>query len=236
MTSPEAIAHVAQGQQAHEQGRQNLAGIAAATPGADPRINVPRTDEMAMATFNQLNTDRRTRQRQAFPLSDHLLALIFVSLADLRQDQRNTLTSIMTHRGRTLDQYHLTELRDLFLEMLCTNKTAADNPMVQPSAIGQRRSFLLLEEGETDGTDGLWAEGEEDGAEGLLDALGDVFWTYHDAAFAWYQRRFQDRQTRRGKGKGKRQGRGKCRGGRRFFRPRRERKKEKEEGKAALTW
>ena len=87
----------------------------------------------------------------AFPLGDNLSALICVSLADLTQDQRNTLTSIMTHRGRTLDQYNITELRDIFLEMFRTTKTSVDNPMIQPSAIGQRRPFLVLEEGEPEG-------------------------------------------------------------------------------------
>ena len=155
-----------------------------------------------------------------FPLRDNLLALIFVSLADLTQDQRNTLTSIMTHRGRTLDQYNVQELRDLFLGMFCTTKTAVNNPMMQPSGIGQRRSFLVPEEGELEETDGYWVEDDEDGAEGFLDALEDVFWVYDDADYTWYQRRFQGRQTRRGKGKGRRKGKGKGRGGRRFFRSR----------------
>jgi len=132
---------------------------------------------MALAAFVELNAERRAQQRMAVPLGDNLSALIFVSLADLTQDQRNTLTSIMTHRGRTLDQYNVQELRDLFLEMFCTTRTAADNPMMQPSGIGhgQRRSFLVLEEGELEGTDGYWAEGDEDGAEGFVDALEDVF-------------------------------------------------------------
>ena len=100
-----------------------------------------------MAAFRQLNIDRRTQQRLAFPFGDNLSALIVESLADLTQEQRNTLTSIMTHRGRTLDQYSVQELRDLFWEMFCTTKTAVDNPMMQPSGIGQRRTFLVLEEG-----------------------------------------------------------------------------------------
>ena len=124
----------------------------------------------------------------------------------------------MTHRGRTLDQYNVQELRDLFLEMFCTTQTAVDDPMMQPSGIGQRRSFLVLDEGECEGTDGYWAEDDEDGAEGFLDALEDVLWVYDDADYTWYQRRFQGRQTRRGKGKGTRKGKG--RGGRRFFRSR----------------
>ena len=124
---------------------------------------------------DSINEHRRQVQRQAFPLGENLLALIFVSLADLTQDQRNTLTSIMTHHGRTLDQYNIQELRDLFLEMFRTTKTAVDNPMMQPSGMAQRRSFLVLDEGELEGTDGYWAEDDEDGAEGFLDALEDVF-------------------------------------------------------------
>ena len=105
----------------------------------------------------------------------------------------------MTHRGRTLDQYNVQELRDLFLEMFCTTKTAVDNPLMQPSGIRQRRSFLILEEGELEGTDGYWAEDDEDGAEGFLDALEDVFWVCDDAEFTWYQRRFQGKAKAKGK-------------------------------------
>ena len=94
--------------------------------------------------------------------------------------------------------------------MLCATRTAVDNPMMQPSGIGQRRSFLVLEEGELEGTGGYWAEDDEDGAEGILDALEDVFWVYDDAEFKWYQRRFQGRQTRRGKRKGRRKGKEKA--------------------------
>ena len=174
-TSPEAIAHVARCRLEHEARQAELAGIAAATPGQEQHVNVPWTDEHALAAFRQLNTDRMTQQRLAFPLGDNLSALIFVSLAGLTQEQRNTLASIMTRRGRTLDEYNVQELRDQFSEMFCSTKTAADNPMMQASGIGQRRSFLVLEEGELEGTDGYWAEDDEDGAEGFLDALEDVF-------------------------------------------------------------
>ena len=219
VTSPEAILFVTQKRQEHDRDQQERADVAAAS-GAAPHVPVPWSDELALVAFRQYNEQRRQVQRQAFPLGENLLALIFVSLADLSQDQRNTLTSIMTHRGRTLDQYNIQELRDLFLEIFCTTKTAVDNPLMQPSGMAQRRSFLVLDEGELEGTDGYWAEDEEDGAEGFLDALEDVFWVYDDANFTWYQRRFQGKYIRRGKGKGKRKGKGKGRGGRRFFRSR----------------
>ena len=234
-TSPEAIAYVAQRRQEHEARQAELAGVAAALPGQEPHVNVPWTDEHALAAFRQLNSERRTQQRLSFPLGDNLSALILVSLALLTQDQRNTLTSIMTHRGRTLDQYSVQELRDLFLEMYCATKTAVDNPRMQPSGIGQRRSFLVLEEGELEATDGYWAEDDEDGAEGFLDALDDVFWVYDDAEFTRYQRRFQGRQTRRGKGKGRRKGKGKGRGARRFFRSRTRKRPRKRNKKRPLS-
>ena len=133
---------------------------------------------MSRQVLVQLNNAKRQQQRTLFPLSDNLSALIFVSLADLTQDQRNTLTSIMTHRGRTLAQYNVQELRDLSLEMFCATRTAVDNPMMQPSGMAQRRSFLVMDEDEIDGTTGYWAEDEDDGAEGFLEAVDDVFWVY----------------------------------------------------------
>ena len=105
-TSPEAITFVAQRRREHEDRQAELASITAALPGQEAHVNVPWTDEHALAAFRQLNENRRAQQRMAFPLGDNLSALLFLSLADLTQDQRNTLTSIMTHRGRTLDKYN----------------------------------------------------------------------------------------------------------------------------------
>ena len=221
LNNPEVIATIAQQRVAHEEQQQNLAGIAAATPGAPPHVNVPWNEEISRQVLVQLHNARRQQQRQAPPLSDNLSALIFVSLADLTQDQRNTQASIMTHRGRTLAQYNVQELRDLFLEMFCATRTAVYNPMMQPSGMAQRRSFLVLEEGEIDGTTGYWVEDEDDGAGGFLEALENVFRAFDDSEYTWYQRRFQGRKTRRGKGKSKRKGKGKGRGGRRYFKPRR---------------
>ena len=115
VTSPEAIQFVQQKRQEHEQDQVEKAELAAATPGAAHHVVILWSDELALVAFRQYQEHRRQIQKQAFPLGENLLALIFVSLADLTQDQRNTLTSIMTHRGRTLDQYNIQELRDLFL-------------------------------------------------------------------------------------------------------------------------
>ena len=52
-TSPEAIAHVARCCLEHEARQVELAGIAAATPGQEPHVNVPWTDEHALIAFRQ---------------------------------------------------------------------------------------------------------------------------------------------------------------------------------------
>ena len=122
ITSPEAHLFIQRQRQEHEADQVERAKVAAATPGADPHVVIPWSDEMTLVSFRSFNENRRQAQRMAFPLGDNLLALIFVSLDDLTQDQRNTLTSIMTHRGRTLDQYHVQERRDLFLDFFALQK------------------------------------------------------------------------------------------------------------------
>ena len=114
------------------------------------------------------------------------------------------------------------------LKCFCTVKTAVDNPMMNPSGSGGRRTFLVFDEGDLQGSFGYWAEDDEDGAERFLDALEDVFWIWDDTDYSWFQRRFQGRRTRKGKGKG--------RSGRRFFRPRNKGKgKGKRKGKSHLA-
>ena len=213
LTSPAIVAEVAARRNAHNNAQ------AALFAADNNHVVIPWTDDMIQAVHNEAIGLHRQAHRDLFPLSPNLIALIFISTADLSQDQRQSLTSIMTHRNRTMDQYRVGELRETFIEMFCTVKTAVDNPMMNPSGSGGRRAFLVIEEGDLDGSFGYWAEDEEDGAEGFLDALEDVFWIWDENDYSWFQRRFQGRRTRKGKGKGKgRKGKGK--GGRRFFRPR----------------
>ena len=229
LTSPAIVAEVTARRNAHNNAQ-------AALHAADNNhVVIPWNDDMIQAVHNEAIGLHRQQHRDLFPLSPNLIALIFISTADLSQDQRQSLTSIMTHRNRTMDQYRVGELRETFIEMFCTVKTAVDNPMMNPSGSGGRRAFLVLEEGDLDGSFGYWAEDEEDGAEGFLDALEDVFWIWDDNDYSWFQRRFQGRRTRKGKGKGKgRKGKGK--GGRRFFRPRNKGKgKGKRKGKSHLV-
>ena len=59
-TSPEAIAFVAQRRQEHEERQAELAGAAEALPGQEPHVNIPWTDEHALAAFKQVNGKKST--------------------------------------------------------------------------------------------------------------------------------------------------------------------------------
>ena len=108
----------------------------------------PWTDEMEQAIYDEAIRLHKQAHRDLFPLSQKLIAVICISTADLSQDQRQSLTSIMTHRNRTMDQYRVVELREVFIELFCMVRTPVDNPMMNPSGSGGRRAFLVLGEGE----------------------------------------------------------------------------------------
>ena len=168
-----------------------------------------------------LRTNERLKRQHSLtiPITANLVALMFVSLADLTQDQRQVLTSLMAHRNRPLADYRIEELREVYLEVFCTTRTSVENPLLAPSGNAGRKSFLIIEEGYLDKHEGFWVEDEDDGAEGFLELDEDAFWIYDEDSAAWFQRRFQGRRMKRGQ-KGRRKGKGKGGkggGGRRFF-------------------
>jgi hypothetical protein len=172
--------------------------------------------------LQEYNRQMSMRHAQSFPLSDNLIALLMVSLADLTEQQRQTLTSMMAHRSRNLSEYDPREIRELFIELFCTSKTSLENPLLSTGRNDQRpRSFAVIETGWFGESYGHWAIDEDDDVEGFLDEIEDVFWLYDDESQSWFSRKFRGRRMSRyrplkGKGKGRRRGRQ----GRRFFRPR----------------
>ena len=140
LMSPVVQAEVTIQRQAHN---ANQAAMLAAN---DQHVVEQWTDEMEQVIYDEAIRLHKQAHRDIFPLSQNLIALILISTADSSQDQRQSLTSIMTHRNRTMDQYRLMELREVFIELFCIVKTAVDNPMMNPSRTGGRRAFLVLGE------------------------------------------------------------------------------------------
>ena len=70
------------------------------------------TPEDALAAANARMKGQHSR---TIPITENLVALMFVSLADLTQDQREVLTSLMARRNRPLADYRIQELREVIL-------------------------------------------------------------------------------------------------------------------------
>ena len=184
------------------------------TPINDPANNEVRqytqslsSDVRQAMTATQILTAVNERRRQAHmekvPLTKNLIGPLFVSHVELSFDQRMSLTSIMAHRGIDLVGLDAGTLRDIFIEMFCNPRRAVDNPLLNNTGHSGRRSFIVMDEGELDGSFGFWAEDEDDGAEGFLDAHEDIFYIYDEQNDSWFQRRFQGRRSGKGKGKGR---------------------------------
>ena len=198
------------------------------TPISDPAHDEVRQYTQSLATevrqamtaaqiLTAVNERRRQAHMEKVPLRKNLIGLLLVSHAKLSFDQRMSLASIMAHRGIDLVGLDAGTLRDIFIEMVCNPRTAVDNPLLNNTGHCGRRSFIVIDEGELDGSFGFWAEDEDDGAEGFLDGHEDIFYIYDEQNDSWFQRRFK------GKGRdGKSRGRG--RGGRRFLKSRRKEK------------
>eukprot|EP00439_Symbiodinium_sp_Y106_P069279 s2822_g11.t3 len=160
---------------------------------------LPITDPTNAEAMERAKNRLRDQHARTILITANLVALIFVSLSDLTQDQRQVLTSLMAHRNRVLADYRLNELREVY--------------PARP-----RLPLLYL-----DNHEGYWVEDEEDGTEAFLEADEDAFWVYYEEHYTWFQRRFQGRKMRRGVKGGRRKGKGKGgkgSGGRRFFKRR----------------
>ena len=108
----------------------NNAEVRAFITGLPAEEQATITPEEAM----ERASDRlREQHARTIPITANLVALIFVSLSDLTQDQRQVLTSLMAHRNRVLADYRLNELREVYLEIFCTTKTSVHNPLLAPS-------------------------------------------------------------------------------------------------------
>ena len=149
-----------------------------------------------------------------FPVNDNLFSLMFMIQADLTEPQRERLTSHMSLRGVTLQQYNFEGVREAMIELLCAPRSSIENPTYRVS--GQGRTFLVQDYGDCEGDKGYWVECEETGENGFLPEFEDVFWTFDEQSCFWQSRPFKGRSLKKGKGKGK--GKGK-KGKGKSFRP-----------------
>jgi hypothetical protein len=193
-------------------------------------IDEPQSN--TQAEFDMIAIMAGYQHRLQFPFGDNMLTLIFIIFSQLDPQQRLLLTSHMQLKNITIDQYVFQDIRSWFIELLCNSRSSLEDPSVRQHQrkFGRARSFIVMDEGECEGSSGMWVEDYDTGIEGFLETTEDCFWIFDDENFTWAARRFSGRRfVKRGRGKGK----GKGRKGKGKFRSRR--RKGKGKGRSYAT-
>jgi len=188
---------------------------------------IPEAEAMAL-----VDQERRREHQDRFPLSDNLLALIAVCLADLTEQQRERFSSAMHLQGYRVQDYTYEAVRSMFMELFCAPRSSLENPLLRSTQAAHARAFCTFDYGTLYGSTGYWVQDESTNEEGFLDEYQDLFWVYDDQSSAWASYPFQGRKVRKGTPKG--HGKGKGHKGRNFFQP--YRAKGKGKGKQNAYW
>ena len=190
----------------------------------DNAIEAP--PENSPAEFQLIVSAASSQHRNQFPFGDNLLTVIFIIFSQLDPQQRLLLTSHMQLKNIAIDQYVFSDIRAWFIELLCNSRSSLEDPSVRDNRrkFGRARSFVVMDEGECEGSFGMWVEDYDTGIEGFLETTEDCFWIWDEEHHSWAMRRFSGRRyVKRGRGKGK----GKGRKGRSRFQSRRRKGKGK---------
>ena len=129
--------------------------------------------------LRQYITGMQDRQRDAFPFGDNLLAQFFIIQSALSDQQRERLTSAMSLRNISLENYSYEMLKTHYHELFITTRTSIQHPSIRPQG-NRSNTFFVIEQGEYEGEEGLWVEDEE-GLEGFMSNNDEeTFWVLEE--------------------------------------------------------
>ena len=86
------------------------------------------------------------RQRDAFPFGDNLIAQFFIIQSELSDQQRERLTSAMSQRNISLENYSYEMLKTHYHELFITTRTSIQDPSIRPQG-GSRSNTFFIEQG-----------------------------------------------------------------------------------------
>ena len=143
-------------------------------PAPSAPADVPEVTRLAPDdddTLEKYNDFLRAAQKKKFPLSENVMALLFLVSADLNEHQRERLISTLSLQGVMLEQYTTTKLEDTFRDLFASAKTGFADPFVTRGGRDHKRSYIMLDHGECDGTVGYWVQDEDELHEGFYLSL-----------------------------------------------------------------
>ena len=83
--------------------------------------------------LRQCLTGMQTRHRDAFPLSDNLIAQFFITQSELSDQQRERLISAMSLRSISLENYTYEMMKTQYYDLFITTGTSIQDPPIRPS-------------------------------------------------------------------------------------------------------
>ena len=113
------------------------------------------------SVLRQCITGMQDRQRDAFPFGDNLIAQFFIIQSELSDQQRERLTSALSLRNISLENYSYEMLKTHYHELFITTRTSIQDPSIRPQGGNRSNTFFILEQGEYEGEEGFWVEDEE---------------------------------------------------------------------------
>ena len=102
---------------------------------------------------DQIIIGLRAQHEGQYPLSDNLVALIFLAQSDLSEAQRERFITSMSLRQTSMNHYTYLLVKQLFLELFCATRTGIADPVIQHR---KRTTFLVIEEGDYEDETGYW--------------------------------------------------------------------------------
>ena len=167
-----------------------------------------RLQPCSMRTIRQssdsISKECRTDSGTHFPSGGNLIAQFFISQSELSDQQRERLTSAMSLRNISLENYSYEMLKTHYHELFITTRTSIQDPSIRPQGGSQSNTFFIVEQGEYEGEEGFWVEDEE-GLEGFMSNNDEeTFWVLEEND-AFIARKVSGRnfkfKKRKGKGK-----------------------------------
>ena len=150
---PEFLASVQDANARRLAARQQAAGARAPPPDLLQAENPE--------VLRQHITGMQTRHKDAFPLSDNLIAQFFIIQSELSDQQRERLISAVSLRNISFENYTREMMKTQYHHLFITTRTSIQDPSIRPPGGNRSNTFYILEQGEYEGEEGFWVEDEK---------------------------------------------------------------------------
>ena len=115
--------------------QQQLVAVTAANGG-----NPVDRQTVLNVCYSEYTRMQRDQHRGAFPFNANMCGLTMIIQAELTEPQRERFMSILTMRNLDISDFNVTQVRGVFMDLLCTSRSSMENPQLRASGPEVRSS------------------------------------------------------------------------------------------------